>query len=160
MPTCTKCGDTVSSLNFDKNSGMCIACKNDTNSGGSTKATTKSNEHRRVIVTTAMTIPHREILDVVEVISAESAIGVNLFRDIAGSLRDVFGGRSSSLQRLLREARHTCLDELRREAHSIGAHAVVAIDLDYSEYSSNLVSGGMLLVVATGTAVKLAPLTQ
>ncbi|TLF50749.1 YbjQ family protein [Halomonas urmiana] len=45
------------------------------------------------------------------------------------------------------------LDALRRETESMGANAVIGIDLDYSE-----ISGGgksMLILVATGTAVKV-----
>ena len=54
----------------------------------------------------------------------------------------------------LRKARILALQELRQEARELGAEAVVAVDLDYSE-----ISGGgknMLLLVASGTAVTLA----
>jgi uncharacterized protein YbjQ (UPF0145 family) len=65
-----------------------------------------------------------------------------------------FGGRSKSYQSTLKDARKTVLLELRREAHRMGADAVLGVDLDYSE-----ISGGgksMLFMVASGTAVKLA----
>lgn len=73
---------------------------------------------------------------------------------IDASLRDVVGGRSQTMQRGLREARETALDDLRTQALDLGADAVVSVDLDYSE-----ISGGgksMLFLVVSGTAVRLA----
>ncbi len=85
--------------------------------------------------------------------SAEFAVGMGLLTDIFNAWRDVFGGRSKSYQNALKDARIAVLDELKREAHELGAHAVIAVDLDYSE-----ISGGgksMMFLVATGTAVRL-----
>lgn len=106
----------------------------------------------RIVVTTetAHNLPVAERLDIV---TAEVVVGMHLFKDIAMIFRDGFGGRSKVMQDGLREARKTALDELRLEAHALGADAVVGVDLDYSE-----ISGGgksMLFLVASGTAVKL-----
>lgn len=87
------------------------------------------------------------------IVTAEYVLGMHLFRDVASSFRDVFGGRSATMQKGLREAREAALAELRLEAASLGADAVVGVDLDYSE-----ISGGgksMLFLVASGTAVSL-----
>ena len=45
------------------------------------------------------------------------------------------------------------MDELRRRAEALGADAVVGIDIDYEVLGAN---NGMLMVTASGTAVKLA----
>ena len=74
-----------------------------------------------------------------------------MFKDFFASVRDVFGGRSSSSQKALRDARRVCLAELRREALMVGANAVIGVDLDYSEISGD--DKSMLFLVATGTAV-------
>ena len=106
----------------------------------------------RIILTTEVASDLR-IDRRLEIITAEVVIGMHLFKDIAGLFRDVFGGRSKVMQNGLRDARKTALDELRREAHALGADAVVGVDLDYSE-----ISGGgksMLFLVASGTAVTL-----
>ena len=71
-------------------------------------------------------------------------------------MSDVFGGRSEAVQGTLRRARQTCLTELKKEAAAIGADAVIAVDLDYSEFSGG--GKSMLFLVASGTAVKLKPL--
>lgn len=59
---------------------------------------------------------------------------MNLFLDMFVGLTDVFGGRSESSQRVLRDARHTCLRELKKEAAELGANAVIAIEMNYSEF--------------------------
>jgi len=80
---------------------------------------------------------------------------MNLFKDFFASITDIFGGRTSSSQKVLRNARLTCLTELRREALISGANAVIGIDLAYNEISGY--GKSMLFVVATGTAVIVEP---
>ena len=52
----------------------------------------------------------------------------------------------------MRDSRRTALYELKREAHAVGANAVVGVDLDYVELSG---VGNMVLLVASGTAVRI-----
>jgi len=78
---------------------------------------------------------------------------MNIIRGFFANNRDFFGRRSKARQEVLRDARNTCLDELKIEAHALGADGVMGIDLDYSEISGG--GKGMLLLVASGTAVKL-----
>ena len=87
--------------------------------------------------------------------TAECVYGMNLFRDFFAGMSDTFDGRSETTQRALREARETCLRELRREAVRVGANAVIAVDLDYSEFSGQ--GKSMLFLVASGTAVEVEP---
>jgi uncharacterized protein YbjQ (UPF0145 family) len=75
-----------------------------------------------------------------------------VFRDFFAGMTDFFGGKSAASQTVLRDARNTCLDELKAEASSVGADGVMGIDLDYSEVSGN--SKSMRFLVASGTAVK------
>lgn len=108
----------------------------------------------KIILTTGYSIAGKEIECETEVVSAECAYGMNIFRDFFASVRDIVGGRSVATEKVLRDARRTALTELRREALRAGADAVIGVDLDYQE----LTGGGrlgMLLLVASGTAVKL-----
>lgn len=105
-------------------------------------------------LTTTQMIPGREIVGVIDVISAECAYGMNIFSDLLAGLTDVVGGRSGSTERVLRDAKHAVMADLRGVAFDAGADAVVGVDLDYSEFSGG--GKSMLFVVATGTAVKLA----
>lgn len=104
-----------------------------------------------VILTTEFAMPDYRIVARRDIITAECVFGMNMFKDMFSSIRDVFGGRSGSSQKVLRDARKVCLTELRREALLVDANAVIGVDLDYSEISGD--GKSMLFVVATGTAV-------
>lgn len=108
-----------------------------------------------LILTTEFSMAEYRVTNRLEVITAECVFGMNMFRDMFAAVRDVFGGRSSASQKVLRDARRTCLTELRREALIAGANAVIGVDLDYSEISGD--GKSMLMVVASGTAVTVEP---
>ncbi len=108
---------------------------------------------KELIVTTETTLSGYEVTQRIDIITAECVFGMNIFRDMFAGIRDIFGGRSSASQKVLRDARHTCLTEIRREALMVGANAVIAVDLDYSEISGD--GKSMLLVVTTGTACRV-----
>jgi len=104
-----------------------------------------------MILTTTNSIETNEIKQYVGIVSGETIIGANIFKDFFASIRDVVGGRSGSYEKVLREAKDTALKEMQQEAHKLGADAVIGVDLDYETVGKG---GGMLMVVASGTAVK------
>jgi uncharacterized protein YbjQ (UPF0145 family) len=53
----------------------------------------------------------------------------------------------------MEEAKQSALRELEDKARAMGADAVIGIDLDFETIGAN---GSMLMVSASGTAVKLA----
>ena len=110
-------------------------------------------ERLNIKLTTAFNFSNYEIEDEIGIVTAECVYGMNIFRDFFVDIRDFFGGRSKASQKVLRDARNTCLDELKIEAHALGADGLIGVDLDYSEISGG--GKGMLLLVASGTAVKL-----
>lgn len=115
------------------------------------------SKRRAMILMMGFEAPNRKTEQVVGIVASEAALGMNIFRDIANSVRDIVGGRANSAQATLKEARTACLEELKREAAQYGADAVIAVDLDYNELSAGA-TGGIVFVAATGTAVKLAPI--
>ncbi|MCH9020541.1 MAG: YbjQ family protein [Proteobacteria bacterium] len=116
-----------------------------------------TREAAGIILTTTFEVAGRRVQHEIEILTAECVYGMNIFRDFFAGVRDVVGGRSAATQKVLRDARRTCLTELRREALMIGADAVIGVNLAYSEFSGAGLSGktGMLFLVASGTAVKL-----
>ncbi|MCF0235753.1 MAG: heavy metal-binding domain-containing protein [Bacteroidaceae bacterium] len=105
-----------------------------------------------MLMTTTPSIEGRPIRQYLGVVTSETIIGANFFRDFLASIRDVIGGRSGSYETVLREAKTTALRELEDEARRLGANAVVGIDLDYETVGQG---GSMLMVTASGTAVAL-----
>ena len=105
-----------------------------------------------ITLTTTNNLPNQEIDEILDVITSECVFGMNVFRDFFAGMTDFFGGRSAASQKILRDARNTCLYELKKEAYEMGGDAVIGIDLDYSEISGK--GKGMLFLVASGTVVK------
>ena len=105
-----------------------------------------------MILTTTPTVEGRTITEYKGVVFGEVIAGVNFIRDIAASIRNIVGGRSGSYEEELVKARNQAMDELANRAIEVGADAVVGIDVDYEVLGPN---NGMLMVTASGTAVKL-----
>ncbi|MFB2562453.1 YbjQ family protein [Rhizobium sp. IMFF44] len=141
---CSRCGNDYYLLPAD---GVCDECR----------ARDADKRFKSMVLTTSIDVPRREIVKVLGIVAAEVAIAQSVLKDLANSFRDVVGGRSGNVQNTLREARQDCLMQLRKEAFELGADAVIAVDIDYNEATtSSGITGGVLFVAASGTAVKLA----
>ncbi len=105
-----------------------------------------------MLVSTTTLIEGRPVKDYLGVVTGEVIVGANIFKDLFAGIRDIVGGRSGSYESTLRDARATALDELKAEAKALGADAVIGVDLDYETLGQG---GTMLMVTASGTAVKL-----
>ena len=81
-----------------------------------------------MITTTTPEIQGRTIQQYYGVVSAEVIIGANVLKDIFAGLRDFFGGRSATYEKVLEEARNNALSELVSKAERMGANAVVGIN--------------------------------
>ncbi len=103
-----------------------------------------------MIVSTTPTLEGRPIRQYLGIVTGEAIMGANIVRDMFASITDVIGGRSSAYESKLRDAREVSIREMTEEAIARGADAVVGVDLDYE-----VVREGMLMVSASGTAVKL-----
>ncbi|GAK35171.1 hypothetical protein SDC9_153692 [bioreactor metagenome] len=103
-----------------------------------------------MLITTTPTIEGKRITNYYGIVSGETIIGANVFRDLFASIRDIVGGRSGSYEEVLREAKETALREMQDQAARMGANAVIGVDLDYETVGG---SGSMLMVTASGTAV-------
>ena len=110
----------------------------------------ENNSVIEAVMLTTETAPNLNITKRIEIVTAECAFGMNIFKDLFAGVRDIVGGRSKAVQSTLRDSRRTALYELKKEAYEVGANAVVGVDLDYMEMSSG---GSMVLLVASGTAV-------
>lgn len=97
-------------------------------------------------------LPGRSIDSVVGIVCGEAIMGANFIRDLAASITDFVGGRSGAYEANLRQGRAIALQEMMNEARNLGADAVVGVDIDYET-----VGNSMLMVSASGTAVKLEP---
>ena len=105
-----------------------------------------------MILTTTPTVEGRTIIEYKGIVFGEVISGVNFIKDFKASLRDFVGGRSGSYEQELVNARNQAMRELEDRARQLNADAVVGIDIDYEVLGQ---SGSMLMVSASGTAVRL-----
>ena len=106
-----------------------------------------------MILTTTPTIEGRTIAEYKGVVFGEVLSGVNIIKDFAAGIRNFIGGRSGSYEEELVKARSNAVEEMASRARVMGADAVVGIDIDYEVLGPD---NGILMVTASGTAVKLA----
>ena len=103
-----------------------------------------------MIITTTPSVEGHPIVKYHGIVTGEAILGANIFRDIFAQVRDIVGGRSGAYEEELGKARRTALAEMEEHAVSLGANAVVGVDLDYE------VINNMLMVSASGTAVTVS----
>jgi uncharacterized protein YbjQ (UPF0145 family) len=103
-----------------------------------------------MLMTTTTVVEGRPVSRYLGVVTGEAIIGANIFRDVFATVRDIVGGRSATYERGLAEARDIAMKEMSDKAQTLGANAVVGIDIDYEVLGQN---NGMLMVSVSGTAV-------
>jgi len=103
-----------------------------------------------MILSTTPQIDGYTIREYKGIVTGETIIGANFFKDIFAGIRDIVGGRSASYEKVLRQAKDTSMQEMMDRAREMGANAIVGIDIDYETIGE---SNSMLMVATSGTAV-------
>tara|TARA_R110002126_G_scaffold14765_3_gene61334 strand:- start:11098 stop:11412 length:315 start_codon:yes stop_codon:yes gene_type:complete len=101
-------------------------------------------------MSTTNNLDGRKVKKYLGIVTGETILGVNIFKDISAGIRNIVGGRSASYEGKLQDARRLAFGELEEKATKVGANAIIGIDIDYETLGAN---GSMLMVSVTGTAV-------
>jgi uncharacterized protein YbjQ (UPF0145 family) len=102
---------------------------------------------KKILITTTDIIQGKDNLEYMGIVTAENVVGVNVVKDFFASVTDIFGGRSRTLEKALKDAREECLKELEERAVEKGASGIVGVSIETQ--ISNMVT-----VTASGTMVK------
>jgi uncharacterized protein YbjQ (UPF0145 family) len=148
MPKCPHCG----TFSIHDLGDKCPNCGADLKPEARALDAKLQKELGAILLVTTPAIEGARVIQYLGVVSAEVVLGTGLLSELGADLADFFGGRASEFQNKLAEAKEAAMNELRKKAHAVGGNTVLGVDLDYSVIKSN-----MLMVVANGTAVKLAP---
>ena len=103
-------------------------------------------------LTTSNTLVTHEIIDYKGLVTGESLIGANIYKDLFSGVRDVVSGRTSSYGEELQKARDIALKIMEEKAESLGASAIIGLKISYDNLGGTM--GNTILVTAYGTAVK------
>jgi uncharacterized protein YbjQ (UPF0145 family) len=88
------------------------------------------------------------------VVTAEVVYGTNALRDFFAGIQDIIGGRTAAYERVFERGQRDALAELEQRAARMGANAVIGVEIDTGTINIDQ-SGALLLITATGTAVRL-----
>lgn len=159
MAGCAKCGKSLGI--FERANGFCSTCWKGVTATTSaddvpeqTPAQRSMTQHpstpKLILTTEAVSCEH--VTERLGIVSGSCIYGQHLGKDILALWRDALGGRGKAIEKVFSDARAAALDDLRLEAHSLGATSVVAIQISHQE----ITGGGksMIMVTATGTAVR------
>ncbi len=103
-----------------------------------------------MIVTNIEYIPNREIVRHFGVVSGSTVRAKHVGRDIAASLKNIFGGELKGYTELLSEAREEAIERMKLQAKSLGANAILNV-----RFSTSSVAAGAAELYVYGTAVEV-----
>jgi len=103
-----------------------------------------------MIITTTNEIQDKKVMEYKGIVFGEVISGINMFKDMGASLRNIFGGRSKGYEDELLAARENALEEMKARASNLGANAIIGVKMDYEVLGAD---NGMLMVTCSGTAV-------
>ena len=103
-----------------------------------------------MVITTTNEIQDKKVIEYKGIVFGEVISGINMFKDMGASLRNIFGGRSKGYEDELLTARENALDEMKTRAANLGANAIIGVKMDYEVLGAD---NGMLMVTCSGTAV-------
>ena len=105
-----------------------------------------------MILTSSNTLGSKEIIEYKGLVTGESLIGANIYKDLFSGVRDVVVGRTTQYEEELQKARNIALESMEKKAESLGANAIVGLKLSYDNLGGTM--GNTILVTVYGTAVK------
>jgi len=101
-----------------------------------------------MILTTLQSIPGKKITEHFGIVSGSTVRAKHAGKDIAASVKNIFGGELEGYTELLQESREEAIRRMKKEALRLGANAIVNIRL-----STSSVAAGASEIYVYGTAV-------
>lgn len=84
------------------------------------------------------------------VFSGECVLGTGFLSSLGAGFADIFGTNSSMYSEKLKKAKDFAIDQLIKQVLSVGANAIIGLDIDYTSFSDDIMG-----VIVSGTAVKI-----
>lgn len=104
-----------------------------------------------MILSSTTTLENKNIIKYHGIVTGESLIGSNIYKDLFSGVRDVVGGRTSQYEQELEKAREIALTSMKEKAEILGANAIIGLKLSYNNLGGTM--GNTILVAGYGTAI-------
>ncbi len=96
-------------------------------------------------------LPGRTVVKHLGLVQGSSVRSKHVGRDIAASLKNIFGGELHGYTELLSDSREEATERMIQQASSIGANAILNV-----RFSTSSIAAGAAELFVYGTAVELA----
>lgn len=104
-----------------------------------------------MLILTTPTIEGKKIIKYYGLVTGDSLLGANLYKDMFSGVRDVVGGRTSKYEEELTSARKLALESMQEKAVQKGANAIIGTRVAYHNLGGTM--GNTIMVTVFGTAV-------
>ncbi|HML04184.1 MAG TPA: YbjQ family protein [Methanobacterium sp.] len=104
-----------------------------------------------MLILTTQTIEGKKINKYHGLVTGDSLLGANMYKDMFSGVRDVVGGRTSKYEEELTSARKLALESMKEKAEKKGANAVIGTRVAYHNLGGTM--GNTIMVTVSGTAV-------
>ncbi|HMK53851.1 MAG TPA: YbjQ family protein [Methanobacteriaceae archaeon] len=104
-----------------------------------------------MLILTTPTIEGKKIIAYHGIVTGDSLLGANLYKDMFSGVRDVVGGRTSKYEEELTNARKLAQESMQEKAKGKGANAVIGTRVTYHNLGGTM--GNTIMVTIIGTAV-------
>ena len=103
-----------------------------------------------MLLSTTENLPNKEIIEILGISRGSTVRARNVARDIFAGLKNIIGGEIEEYTKLQAQSREQALERMIRDAHKLGADAVINI-----RFSTSVIMQGTAEMLAYGTAVKI-----
>lgn len=103
-----------------------------------------------MMITNIETVPGKEIVEHYGIVSGSTVRAKHAGKDIAASIKNIFGGELKGYTDLLSESREEAMKRMEAQAVSLGANAILNV-----RFSTSSVASGAAELYVYGTAVKV-----
>ena len=104
-----------------------------------------------MLLSSTNTLETKKIKEYHGLVTGESLIGSNVYKDLFSGVRDVVGGRTSAYEKELAKAREIALESMEEKARDLNANGIIGLKISYNNLGGTM--GNTILVTAYGTAI-------
>ncbi|MGZ7117624.1 MAG: YbjQ family protein [Methanobacterium sp.] len=104
-----------------------------------------------MLILTTQTIEGKKINEYYGMVTGDSLLGANMYKDMFSGVRDVVGGRTSKYEEELTSARELAIESMQEKAAKKGANAIIGTRVAYHNLGGTM--GNTIMVTVFGTAV-------
>ena len=105
-----------------------------------------------IVIVTTPTIPGYDIKSVIGVVTGLTARTRGAGGKFVAGIQSMLGGEVSAFTSEIEKARLEAIERMKRQAHGLGANAIIGLDIETSD-----ILQGTVLISVTGTAVVAEP---